>query len=726
MANDGVNFNLRLYRDVLWRRKRVVLACFLVSTAVGSYFAMTSTPQYKVRATVMLREITLEFGTLKRMAPNVNATEDLGLLKAKLLSQATLAELIEKTGLRNDTSLEARAHKMQKSYPQMSREEIKNTLLNTELREKILRVIPDDNLIHFEATYHDPEKAYRIVQALVDIFISHARQLESSGLESGLRYSSAQLEVYRKRLEAKEAELQRLRSGSALSRLKSQPLDDARAENLRTTALATLSQLELVQSSLREAESKLSPDAASVSAKGRGNVDKLFSQQLDKLAQLTKLLKSNSTSAEQVFVINNDLKNAADALEAEIKHLSVLVPPGDREVWTEREIARLRSDFLERKKRALDGLLKAYAASREEALLREPSRVIAEERLVAEVQQAQQLYEMFLQQKQGTEMEAALKQEQSPYLNRVINPPELPLSPVGMRAGTKLLLGCLIGLGLGLTLAFALETLDRSFKSVEEVESFAKLPVVGYIPKLQQPAASFHWEMKDALEIQRITAYLTEQLAGAHEGNGFHTNGAATQATVLITSSLAGEGKSTFAAYLASSISLLKHHPVLLIDADLRRPQQHRLFKVENQKGLANLIENHGNAVQSHLIPTEYRRLFLLPSGHTQLSPLELFSGPAFPALLKQLKDYFNYIVIDAPPTVPVNDALMLCKHVNAMLYVLMAGDTEREVFKRGLGLVRSSGAPAPGIIINNFKDVLPYYYRPQHYKYEYTPVAVE
>src|SRR5262245_30810595 len=210
MATETAKVDLRVYRGILWRRKWVILSGFLLGSALGTYFAMTSVQEYKVRTTVMMRELNIEFGSLKRMAPRVNATEDLGLLKARLLSPATLSALIEKTGIMNYPALEARARKMHKSYPQMTPEEIKTTLLHAELRERILKIIPAENLIHFEATYADAHGAYLLAKTITDIFIEQARQLENSGLESGLRYSNAQLEIYRKRLESKEAELKRM------------------------------------------------------------------------------------------------------------------------------------------------------------------------------------------------------------------------------------------------------------------------------------------------------------------------------------------------------------------------------------------------------------------------------------------------------------------------------------------------------------------------------------
>jgi capsular exopolysaccharide synthesis family protein len=256
---------------------------------------------------------------------------------------------------------------------------------------------------------------------------------------------------------------------------------------------------------------------------------------------------------------------------------------------------------------------------------------------------------------------------------------------------------------------------------VDEVAECTGLQVIGVMPRIAKKDFSFDLDGQDTIEVQRVTNRLMQnskfdELLGNDLPIG-------KQKTLLITSSIASEGKSTFAAYLAASVAMMQEAPVLLIDADLRRPTQHKLFKVDNQNGLANLLEQTvmtKTALRELLIQTNYSKLSLLPCGLSERKPVDLFSAKQFLQLLKLLKKDFPFIILDAPPVVPVNDALVLGRYVDSILYLVKAGETPRDVAKRGLELVKTSTTHKPGIIVNNLKEVLPYYYKPKYYKYDY------
>jgi len=347
-----------------------------------------------------------------------------------------------------------------------------------------------------------------------------------------------------------------------------------------------------------------------------------------------------------------------------------------------------------------------------------PLQEMTEQRLQTEVDQAREFYNMFQRQTRGSEIQSALQTAQSPFEYRILEPVKRPLSPISMGKRYKLLMVGFLGLGLGILLAFGLEFLDRSFKTVEEISRYIDAPVIGLMPKLDHKTFHFDLEAKDAVEIQRITATLTNHAPARNGAPKAKAPDCA--AVILVTSSITGEGKSLFAASLAASISSLKRSPVLLIDADLRRPIQHRLFEIENDAGLASVLEDEEMDVQALLMKTPYQNLFVLPSGRHQRSPLLALTSQRFLTLIEQLHQHHPFIIIDSPPVLPVNDALILCRHMSTILYVVKAGATSREVVKRGVELIRKTGGPMPGIILNNVTEVLPYYYRQNYYKYTY------
>jgi capsular exopolysaccharide synthesis family protein len=723
MAAEAAKLDVRVYLGILWRRKWVIFCAFVLGALLGLYFALTAKPSYQVKATVLLREIEIEFSAVTRFGPKVSGAQDLDLLKAKILSTAVLGELIKRAGLQKDSLFLAEAREIARNSPRINLDEIMLSLLIEKLRAKILRVrVHGDNMIEIVAEHQDPEVAHQLVSLLVDIFVEQTRQTEASGLQSGLTYSSEQLEIYKKRLEQAEARLRSLKAGSAIDKLGQQPAShDGHAERLRAFAQAATNQLEIEKRIFREAAARLSDQGATEQKASSPAIEKLHGQQMEKLAQLANALSANDGSEEQIYRINSEIKELdADMQKEALRLAAAQVGEADRQAMAERLMADRRIQFFEKKKQSIDRLLEDYLQSRKAAFKQQPLQAMNEERLRDEVEQARQVYQMFLKQKQGAEMEAALQAARSPYLFRIIEPPQKPLASTMMSKRARLLIGSALGFGVGLVLAFGLEEIDQSIKAIDDVERHLEVPVFGLMPRIDRKDFSFDLSEKESVDIQRIVSKLVKQFARSAPANG--KNSAGRNRTILVTSSVLGEGKSIFSAHLAAcSALMLKPSMVLLIDADLRRGIQHRIFECANQRGLANLLEEQAEvAAQLCLQTTLFPKLYLLTSGHSQETPLTLLNSDRSDNVIAQLKTYFDFIIIDSPPVIPVNDALILSRHADTALYVVKAGATPREVVKRGAGLMRATECHFSGIILNNVKQVLPYYYRHDYYNYQY------
>ncbi len=723
MTTPASGFDPQIILQMILRRKWYIIGSFVLSTAIGLFLAFTGKPSYRVSATVLLREIDLQFNTGKNViAPRVSATDDMDLLKTKILSPIILDELIDKVGLLNDTALIAQAKDIGATYPKLRLEEIKRNLLLEKLRGKILRIrVSGNNMIQIDAEHGDPEVAYNVVSTLIAIFVEQTQRTEMSGLQSGMEYSNEQLAIYKKKLDDAEARLQRLKTGSALNKLDNRQMDDAHAENLRAILLAADNQLELENRIFRDAKESFSDSEPSPATYSAPAIDKLFNQQTATLAQLAAQLKKNDGSEQQIFLLNKEIKEIDAAMQAEVQTLAEnSLGASKRAAWAEAKMAALRIRFLEKKKQTIDRLLSSYDETRKATLTNEPMQAMTEERLMDEIEQARQMYQLFLKQKEGTELENALRAAQSPFLYRLIDPPQRPLSSTGMSKRTKLIVSCMVGLGFGFVLAFGLEQIDRSLKTIEDVESQLQTPVFGLMPRLDCKEVRFKLDSKEAVDIQRVASKLAKQLLRGKKGDiASILQGSK---TIMVTSSVLGEGKSTFSSHLAMCLAeMLKPMMVLLIDADLRRGVQHKNFKLDNSFGLGNLLEDDElDMPHACLHSTEYGKLYVLTSGHSTESPLTLLSSDKFANVLERLKKYYQVIILDTPPVIPVNDALLMSRHADTTLYVVKAGETPREIAKRGIGLVRTTECNFSGVIMNNMRQVLPYYYRHDYYKYEY------
>lgn len=196
--------------------------------------------------------------------------------------------------------------------------------------------------------------------------------------------------------------------------------------------------------------------------------------------------------------------------------------------------------------------------------------------------------------------------------------------------------------------------------------------------------------------------------------------------TILITSSVAGEGKTVTALNLASTFAQKENSKVLLLEADLRKPKVHSYMGLAPNSGLSELLSGKdslapnrtcsGSGLNSAIYSTELANLKILPAGKRLPSnPPELLGASRMQKFMEELKKKFNYIIIDSPPAISVTDASILGTLSDGVILVIKAGSTNREVVARAEKLLTSAKAQILGFIITMVSDY-PRYYIYSHY----------
>jgi chain length determinant protein tyrosine kinase EpsG len=163
-----------------------------------------------------------------------------------------------------------------------------------------------------------------------------------------------------------------------------------------------------------------------------------------------------------------------------------------------------------------------------------------------------------------------------------------------------------------------------------------------------------------------------------------------------------GDGKSYFAANLAVALNQL-HGRVVLVDADLRNPRLHQVFGVEPQGGLSNLLSGRGEMALTRPVP-ELPNLYLLPVGVVPPNPQELVQRPAFPLLVRELTERFDYVVVDTPAAVHGADARVIAATCGAALVVGRRGRTRIEPMRKLAASMQKLGALVAGVVINEHR----------------------
>ena len=250
-----------------------------------------------------------------------------------------------------------------------------------------------------------------------------------------------------------------------------------------------------------------------------------------------------------------------------------------------------------------------------------------------------------------------------------------------------------VAAGLGLVLLF--EYLDDTIKSREDFDRYVGLPFLGFIPRIEGADA----ERPDVAADARTGSAIAEAFRAVRTSILFSRSDKPVR-SILVTSAGPGEGKTTVATNLA--ITLAKHKaPVLLVDADLRRPRVAKAVGVENRVGLTNFLV--GDATLDQVIQaTSIKGLFVVTSGPIPPNPAELLHGERLAELVSKGLERFDRIVIDSPPVLAVSDARVVARCADGLYLVISMGKTSWRLIQRSIESLTTIGFTTHGAILNN------------------------
>lgn len=294
----------------------------------------------------------------------------------------------------------------------------------------------------------------------------------------------------------------------------------------------------------------------------------------------------------------------------------------------------------------------------------------------------------------------------------------VPRAPVGPPRVRNVTIAFLLSLVAGIGLAFLLDFLDDTVKTLDDVDRYIHLPALAMIPASRGgsrlkglPQANPGPGESTALAmIDDVRSPIAESYRHLRTSLLLSSAGQPPK-TILVTSSQPSEGKTTTAINTAYMLAQTGAE-VLIIDCDLRRPRLHAQFEVPNSKGLTTWLS--GERVLDNLLQTSPRtaNLKILTSGPVPPNPAELIGSEEMRRLLGQLSERFAHIIIDSPPAISFTDASILSTMVDGVMLVVHGGRSSRAVVRRAKQQLLDVGAHIFGVVLNNVKlETQDYYY---------------
>jgi polysaccharide biosynthesis transport protein len=667
MANTATN-SLSIFSllDALRRRKFIVIISTVLITAGCAIFAYMQPDKYRGTAVLAAAQTTPPEYLRSVAPPPLNIEDHLWTVREVLFSDPVLQEAAK----------QAKQYKnVQGKLSPQQLEEFKSAI--------DIKVLSEHS---FQVTYDTEDRygAMDVTNKLSELFVQKASAKREQKTTEAATVIDDQLDALKKKLEQKSKEMHDYKQKAVHA------LPDHYDDNLRAID-STKDQIRDRDTKIAEEEAKKSTiekELQDLEAKGVLDQPIIHEKTADeiKLEDLRFQLAQNTTryTAEHPIVIG--LKRQIDDLEKTIASQ----PKKGR---NEPSPTYLRYSQLKSELEGVDQRVQAY--KREQATLAKdleryssllestPQHEKVIEDIDRELKVGDMQFHALLDKQLDTKLAQGFEQSESGIAFTVVEPAGLPQSPYSPQRVRILLMGLVAGLGLGLGLVFLLEQSDTTFGTVDDFQAFTTLAVAGIIPNVEAskkkgdktpPVVTIQDPESVAAEQYRILAMKVQQQCDAAHAK-----------TIMITSAAGGEGKSLTAINLAAALSGITEGRVLLIDADMRKPRlaEYLRLTVPSDRGFHNLLVHSDGQADRYIM--QLKELFVIPGGVAQSNPVAGLSSPKARALFERLKEQFSYIVVDAPPVLPIADSHILAGLTDKTLFVVRARQTPRELFQHAL-----------------------------------------
>ncbi len=556
----------------------------------------------------------------------------------------------------------------------------------------------DTNLIEIQIYLSEPAKSVRqevaeAANTVADVFsdqqLRNAREQKEQDLEA--LYTT--LQEHEQRIEAQASKVQEIREEHELDVVggRQAPETFDMTSMLRLEEFRIRTNMEMADKKARyETINNLSPEAlldAGPRVVGDASLLTLVEKKRNAAVELSRLRNSLGPNHPDVISVQATIEQLDVQIKDALRGLKV-------GVRADYEAAKAKYDILEKEleaKRVAERVEKARAYRDFEVAQKELER-LKKVRDVLEMRWLEEKIELRIPKKIVEVREEAVP----PKENNFVSP----------KRALNVILSLIVGLGCGIGLAFFVEYLDTSVKTIEDIETSLGVPVLGVIPQKVQPftdprARSEHAE---AYRVLRTNIRFSKQ---AQNGKTF-----------CVTSGSIGEGKS-LTVFNLGCVCADTGDKVMVVDSDLHRPKQHKIMGQSNSIGFANVLAGE-NSLDEALVKTEY--FDFLPSGRLELGSHGLLNTSRVRGIIDEFKSLYDIVIFDSAPVIGVSDALMLASEMDGVLMVIQHRKYPKAVSNRAKEMIESTGANLVGVVLNNINISRDYSYYYHHYhSYQYT-----
>ena len=581
------------------------------------------------------------------------------------------------------------------------------------VRENRAGYYKETRLIDIDYTHGDPEIAAKVVNAVAETFVRNNLEKKSETNTSTSEFLSKRVTELQTQIRSSEEKLvEYAKNNQILSLDASQNTVVERLAGLNKQLLEAENDRKMAEAEFNAAKN---PGAASALAESASKDIETTESRLTELKQKRAQLLVEATEEAP------EVKELDQQIEVLQKHLT-----DTRSRGTATLLKNLETKYRQAQERE-DALRKSFNQQKGETVTQNEA-AINYRILQQEIETNKGLLNNLLQRSKENDVVLAGRPNNISVVDYAIVP-DFPVGPARMRT---VMMAFALALALGIGLALFLEYLDDTVHSTDDVERFLRLPALAVIPAMGAGATRRRL-ISTATALQKrngnngtnpeLLLHVNGRSALAEAYRQLRTSVLLSTAgraprTLLVTSSLPGEGKTTTAVNTAISLAQTGVK-VVIIDADMRRPRLRSIFDLRESEGLSSILSSDMTVEQmlGTIARDEASGLFVLTSGPVPPNPAELLGSDQMRKLIELLGQHFTHVVIDSPPVNSFTDGVLIASIVDGVLLVVHGGKSSRGVVRRSRQLLLDIGAKIVGVVLNNVSaGSHDYYYYHQRY----------
>jgi len=685
---SAADVNLNDYLQIVRRRYWIIVQTFAVVTAIGLITTMMTTPIYRAIAKLKVDASPLTISTQSTDNP-----------LSSILSQAQPDSVETQMQMLQVEPFIQRVMKAAGVTPRPGRPAPEIKISN----------IDRTNVIVVQVESPSPREAAAIAEKMLELHKFETRDNSTENLRHALNFVTGEANAAKKRLDVAEAALQAFETNKGITELTAQEEGEIKKYiDLETDLRAANSNIFRLRTEMQELQRQLKkePEQSEIPLINENPRYSQLQNQVDDLKQqrvaLLQLYQEGNFKVQNLDAQIRSLEERLKREPQEKKTIQRTPNPTRVELRTRLTSANAELRGLEATKLKLD----AQVAQGRSMMGNAGPTHVELTRFKREQELAQNEYKNLEKERE----DLALRYHAWRNTALIIQHASALTTPIRPRKGLNLLFASLMGLCLGVSMAFLQEFLDDRVSSADDAERTVGLPVLGRIPLMPADHEHLMTEMKSQSRVSESYRGLRSSINFAAVDEPIKT--------LLITSSKEGEGKSLTSVNLAVVMALAQRR-VILVDADLRRPNIDRLMRIDQSPGLSDLLIDRV-PLEDALQETGVDGLQVIASGPRPPAPAELLNSVRMQELIRQLSQLADLVIFDTPPCLAVTDAQVMSTKVDGVVLVLDVGEARKGDLRRAKGLLDQAHARTLGLVFNKVSretsEEYDHYYNSSYY----------